>query len=297
MLTALLAEWTYPRIDPVLIGPIRWYGVTYILAFGFAYLVLRALARKGRWPVHPDRVGDVLFWGILGVFLGGRIGYMAIYAEDKSFWAWFKVRDGGMSFHGGLAGVALAYWIYAIRKKIRYRDLFDGIALASGPGIVCVRIANFINAELPGRPWDGEWAMRFPEYVMGHEDNFTWDTVARHPSQLYEALGEGLLLFLIVGFLMIRRGWGGGRVGAAFILGYGVIRFMTEFTRMPDKQIGYLWGWLTLGQLLCAGMVLLGLVCFWFLRRSPNMPIIDWSKSGPNGEPLQPPEAPGTPAP
>lgn len=288
---ALLAEIPYPRIDPVLIGPVRWYGVTYIMAFGLAYLVLRFLSKRGRWPVHPDRVGDVLFWGILGVFLGGRIGYMAFYAEDKSFGQWFNVRQGGMAFHGGLAGVVLAYFLYALVKKIRFRDLLDGLALATAPGIFCVRIANFINAELIGRPWDGPWAMKFPKYVIGHEDTFTYDTVARHPSQLYQALGEGLIHFAILYWLMIKRNWGGGRIAAAFLVIYGTFRFVTEYFREPDPQLGYQWLGMTRGQEFCVAMVALGLICFVAFRlvRSQNMPVIDWSKAGPNGEPPPPP--------
>lgn len=297
-LSALLAEWTYPRIDPVVIGPVRWYGVSYIVAFGLAYLVLRSLSKRGRWPVHPDRVGDVLFWGILGVFLGGRIGYMLFYAEDKSLSEWIHVQQGGMAFHGGLAGVLIAYVVYSIAKKIRVRDMLDGLSVAAAPGIFCVRIANFINAELVGRPWDGPWAMKFPKYVIGKEAEFKWDTVARHPSQLYQAIGEGLLSFLIVRWLMLRRNWGGGRVACAFIVLYGTFRFFTEFFREPDPQLGFQWLGMTRGQEFCVAMVMIGLVAYACLLavKSRNMPIIDWSKSGPNGEP-PPPEATVTPAP
>ena len=175
-LALLLAEIPYPRIDPVIIGPVRWYGVSYIAAFGLAFLVLRDLARRGRWPVHPDRVADVLFWGILGVFLGGRIGYMAFYAENKAIVEWVNFRQGGMSFHGGMTGVVLAYFIYAIVNKIPFRHLGDGLALATPLGIASVRLANFINAELWGRPWDGPWAMRFPVYKIGE----TWDGRVGH---------------------------------------------------------------------------------------------------------------------
>jgi phosphatidylglycerol:prolipoprotein diacylglycerol transferase len=289
MLTAPLAEWTYPRIDPILWGPIRWYGVSYILAFGLAFLVLKRLSKQGRWPVHPDRVGDVLFWGILGVFLGGRIGYMIGYAPDKSFPAWFQIRDGGMSFHGGLGGVVVAYLAYALRRKIRFRDLLDGLALATVPGIFVVRLANFVNAELVGRVWDGPWAMRFPKYVIGHEETFTWDTVTRHPSQLYQALGEGLLHFLILRWLMIGRGWGGGFVQAAFLVLYGALRFGAEFFRDPDPQLGYEWLGLTRGQEYCLLMVGIGLVAFVALRavRSRPMVPIDWTKVGPD-DPIPP---------
>lgn len=295
-LPSVLGEVPYPRIDPVLVGPVRWYGVSYIVAFGLAYLVLRGLARRGRWPVHPDRVGDVLFWGILGVFLGGRIGYMAFYAEDKSFAEWFHVRSGGMAFHGGLAGVVIAYFVYALMHKIRFRDLLDGLALATAPGVFVVRLANFVNAELVGRPWDGPWAMKFPKYVIGHEETFTWDTVARHPSQLYQALGEGLINFLVLRWLMLGRGWGGGRIACAFLVLYGGLRFVAEYFREPDPQLGFQWLGMTRGQEFCAAMVVIGLVSSLLLRKSRNMSVIDWSRTGPDGTPLAPPGPAGPPA-
>src|SRR5688500_18958681 len=127
----ILAEMPFPLIDPeafrVFGFGVRWYGIAYVVSFALAAWVLRDLAKRGRWPVHPDRVLDVLFWGILGVWIGGRVGYMAFYAHDKSPIEWVKFREGGMAFHGGLAGVMLAYWLYAVKKGIRFRDLADGL--------------------------------------------------------------------------------------------------------------------------------------------------------------------------
>ena len=295
MLTAFLAEISYPRVDPVVFWIVRWYGVSYIVAFGLAFLVLRSLARRGRWPIHPDRVGDVLFYGILGVFLGGRIGYMLFYAEDKSLEAWWKVREGGMAFHGGLAGVLLAYFAYALVKRIRFRDVVDGLALAACPGIFCVRIANFINAELVGRATDVPWAMKFPKYVIGHEETFTWDTVARHPSQLYQAVTEGLVTFVVLRWLMLAKGVGGGRIAAGFVMLYGALRFGTEYFREPDPQLGLRWLGLTRGQEFCAAMFLVGLVAWVALAavRSRPMTPIDWTTRGPDDGPATaPPAAP-----
>jgi phosphatidylglycerol:prolipoprotein diacylglycerol transferase len=281
-LLAPLAEMPFPRIDPVafeILGfQVRWYGISYLVAFGLAYLVLRDLARRGRWPVPPDRVGDVLFWGILGVFLGGRAGYMLFYASDKSLPAWFHIREGGMAFHGGLLGVVLAYVVYAIVKRVRFRDLGDGLALATPLGIFSVRLANFVNAELWGRPWDGPWAVRFPLYRIQEAWDGRWDTVTRHPSQLYQALGEGLLTFLILRWLMLGRGWGGGRVAAAFVFLYGAFRFVAEFFREPDRDIGYDALGLTRGQEFCLGMVVIGIVAMVLLRRSRPMPPPPWAK-------------------
>ncbi len=269
-----LAELTYPRIDPILfqIGDlkVRWYGLSYVLSFVAAWLVLRGLARRGRWPVPAERVADVLFWGILGVFVGGRLGWVAFYGLSMPDWSWaktLKVWEGGMSFHGGLLGVIVAYWIYAARLRIPRGELFDGLALATTPGLFLVRVANFVNAELYGRAWDGPWAMRFPIYdAPGLSGPEQWVpggplTEPRHPSQLYEALGEGLLLFLALRWLLLRRGVGGGRIAGLFLVLYGLVRFGLEFVREPDKELGFVFlGFLTRGQQLCLGMVLSGLL-------------------------------------
>jgi phosphatidylglycerol:prolipoprotein diacylglycerol transferase len=281
-----LAEIPYPRMSPeiISIGPVtvRWYGVTYVLAFGLAYLVLRGLARRGRWPVRPDRVADVLFWGILGVFVGGRIGWVLFYGMWMHDWHWlrfFRVWEGGMSFHGGMLGVIVAYWIYTARTGKPRGDFFDGLTLATPLGIMCVRLGNFVNGELYGRPWDGPWAMRFPRYqafdgaagweqAVGKTSDANLWTELRHPSQLYEALGEGVLLYLVLRWLMLRRGVGGGRIAGLFLVGYGLVRFGIEFVREPDAELGLAFlGILTRGQQLCLGMVLAGLVVLAFCGR------------------------------
>lgn len=278
----LLAEIPFPLIDPEIVRfgkfAVRWYGVSYVLAFVLAYFVLRWLAKRGRWPVPPERVADVLFWGILGVFLGGRIGWVLFYGLPgdgvQHWWQIFEVWKGGMSFHGGLLGVVVAYWIYTGVQRVPRGQFFDGLTLATPPGIFCVRMANFVNAELYGRPWDGPWAMRFPRYQDfggpaswfrlyesgGHAGLFT---DPRHPSQLYEAFGEGVLLFLVLSWLMVRKGLGGGRIAASFLIGYGLLRFGIEFVREPDADMGYvLFGFLTQGQLLSLGMALAGIATF-----------------------------------
>ncbi|MDJ0974780.1 MAG: prolipoprotein diacylglyceryl transferase [Planctomycetota bacterium] len=284
----LLAEIPYPRIDPILLDlgtlKIRWYGVTYVMAFAAAWFVLRDLARRKRWVVKPEKVGDVLFWGILGVFLGGRIGYILFYSipnhirstgslAEYDWGAFYKVWEGGMSFHGGLAGVVIAYWIWAIRTGTPRGKLFDGLTVATPLGIFFVRMANFINAELWGRPWDGPWAMRFPNYDpnAGGFPPEVWASVPdkpekwldelRHPSQLYEGFAEGILLFFVVRWLMLKRGWSNGMVAGAFLFGYGFLRFFIEFTREPDKGLEDLWlGTFSQGQALCVVMVAIGLI-------------------------------------
>lgn len=276
---SFLAEIPYPLIDPILVdlGPVqvRWYGLTYVMAFAAAFFVLRDLSRRGRWPVATEKVGDVLFWGILGVFLGGRIGYILFYQIPLGDFEWgriYKVWEGGMSFHGGLLGVVLAYWIYARKTKTPKGLLFDGLSLATPLGIFFVRMANFINAELPGRVWDGPWAMRFPNYDGAickdglrrgpdcwKEAGEPWLRDLRHPSQIYEGVFEGIVLFFILRYLMLKRGWSNGSIAGAFLVGYGFMRFFIEFTRQPDKGLEDLYfGTFSQGQALCVGMMAVG---------------------------------------
>jgi phosphatidylglycerol:prolipoprotein diacylglycerol transferase len=259
---------------------VRWYGVAYLIAFVLAWVVLRALARRRLWPVEPERVADVLFWGIAGVIVGGRVGYMIFYASSTGFDLadFFAIWKGGMSFHGGLLGVIVAYALYLRHAKLRPGDFYDGLAVATPLGIFMVRMANFVNAELYGRPWDGPWAMRFPRYPT--EDPDAWDpamhgfTEPRHPSQIYEAPAEGLLLFALLWWMRVHRRVGGGRVSAAFLMGYGAARFAIEFLREPDAGIGLeIFGVFSRGQLLSFGMFVAGVVV-WILciRRARSRP-------------------------
>ena len=280
---SILAEIAYPRIDPILLDlgklKIRWYGVSYVLAFVLAYLVLRMLAKRGRLPVAVDRVADVLFWGVLGVFIGGRLGYVLFYMIPFGEFEWGKiirVWDGGMSFHGGLLGVVIAYVLWARKARIPFGDLGDGLALATAPGLLCVRLANFINAELYGTVTDVAWGMRFPNYENGPEK---WEALGkpmvpgvRHPSQLYEAFAEGLLLFFVLRWLMLRKGLGGGRIAGVFLIGYGLIRFALEFVRLPDKQLGRYALGLTQGQLLSSIMIVLGLITLYVCHKRRSKP-------------------------
>ena len=285
----LLAEIPYPRIDPILLdlGPVkvRWYGLCYIISFVVAGFILHGLAKRGRWPVAPNKVVDVLFWGILGVFIGGRLGYFFFYGLSLGYeWGQiYRVWEGGMSFHGGLLGVIIAYWIYCKRTGTPLGQMFDGLSLATAPALFIVRMGNFINAELYGRPWDGTWAMRFPLYEeyggvrawekleAANPDRANLYSVLSHPSQLYEGFAEGLLLFLILRWLMLKKGIGGGRIAAAFLILYGVMRFFIEFVRKPDSGIGLVFlDYFTRGQQLCFGMILAGCIVWWFSRNNPN---------------------------
>lgn len=295
-----LAEITYPIIDPILLDfgtiKVRWYGVTYIIAFVLAALVLRGLARRGRFPVAEDKVVDVLFWGILGVFIGGRLGYFFFYGLSIGYewWQIIEVHKGGMSFHGGLLGVIVAYWLYCWKHGAPRGQFFDGLSLATAPGVAVVRFGNFINAELWGRQWEGAWAMRFPRYNdfvhhlpmnlrekwpadssgwmaardAGVDENILYEPL-RHPSQLYEMFVEGILLYFILRFLMLKLGWGGGRIAACFLIGYGAMRFLVENFREPDAPIGFDWLNLTRGQWLCTGMIAAGIIVWLLCKPFP----------------------------
>ncbi len=246
---------TYPDIDPIIfsIGPlaIRWYGLMYVLGFVGAWLLARKRTRQSWSIIKVEQVDDLIFYGMLGVILGGRLGYSIFYGWE----AWlhdplyvFKITQGGMSFHGGLIGVVMAMWLYARRVLgKRLIQVTDFIAPVVPIGLGAGRIGNFINGELWGKETDLPWA-------------FNINGAGLHPSQLYEALLEGLVLFIILWLFSLRQ-----RpymaVSAMFLLCYGVMRFCIEFVRVPDFDFGYLaFGWVTMGQVLTTPMILLGAV-------------------------------------
>lgn len=256
----------FPHIDPVFlsIGPLhfRWYGLMYVLAFIATYFIIRSEVTRKRLPLTKDDVADLVFYGALGVVLGGRIGYILFY--NLGFYLanplkLFAVWEGGMSFHGGFLGVVLAFVLFSRRKKVPFLALIDMAALCAPVGLGLGRIGNFINGELYGRPTDVPWGMIFPGS----------DGVPRHPSQLYEAFLEGLVLFLIVR-LMSRRYSATGIAGWSFVAGYGLFRFIIEFFRQPDAQIGFFFNLFSMGQLLSLPMFITGTCAVLLLsRRKP----------------------------
>ncbi|MFN4263800.1 MAG: prolipoprotein diacylglyceryl transferase [Thioalkalivibrionaceae bacterium] len=259
---------THPFIDPVAfqLGPLalHWYGLMYVIGFvAFWWLGSRRAARQPFAPIEPAQVGDLLFWGALGVIVGGRVGYTLFYGFDNFLaapWTLLYLWQGGMSFHGGLIGVLLAAGWYARRHEIDYVRLMDFVAPLIPIGLGTGRIGNWINGELWGKPTDVPWGMIFPHV----------DGLARHPSQLYQAALEGAVLFAIL-YWVSARPTRRGLISGLFLSLYGLFRFTVEFVREPDAHIGYLaFGWLTMGQLLSLPLIILGLGFIVWSRRQPQ---------------------------
>ncbi|WP_434986568.1 prolipoprotein diacylglyceryl transferase [Vreelandella zhaodongensis] len=251
----------YPAIDPVAIaiGPlvIHWYGLMYLIGFLAAWLLGRQ--RADYLGLNKKDIGDLIFYGAIGVVVGGRLGYALFYGMEQwlanPFWI-LQVWDGGMSFHGGLLGVVAAAVIFARKKRLAFLDVADFIAPLVPIGLGAGRLGNFINQELPGRVSDAPWALVFPG--LGPEP--------RHPSALYELFLEGLVLFVVLWWLSsnpVRRGF----ISGVFLLGYGVFRFAVEFVRLPDAHLGFIaFGWVTMGHLLTLPMILAGAALVYWSR-------------------------------
>jgi phosphatidylglycerol:prolipoprotein diacylglycerol transferase len=258
----LLPVIPFPAINPVLIsiGPfsVRWYALAYIVGIIAGWFYARAIISSERlWggpaPFTVIDFDDFVIWITLGIILGGRIGYVLFYnlphfAENPI--EILQLWNGGMSFHGGVLGCIVAIVLFAMRRGIRVLSLGDVTAAVAPIGLFLGRIANFINGELWGRPTDVPWAMVFPH----------GGPIPRHPSQLYEATLEGVVLFIVLALLVrfgaLKRP---GVVTGAFAIGYGVARITCEFFREPDVQLGFLWGGLTMGMLLCIPLILAGI--------------------------------------
>jgi phosphatidylglycerol---prolipoprotein diacylglyceryl transferase len=276
-----------PAIDPIAIslGPfaVRWYGLAYFAGILIGWWYARRLVGDNRlWgyrnpPLTRANIDDFLVWLVIGIVLGGRIGYALFYQPGHFLddpLAFLRLWEGGMSFHGGLAGVILTMTIFSLVKRTPMLSLFDVAAASVTFGLFFGRVANFVNAELWGRVTDVPWGVVFcNDAIMAtHDGECPAGNLPRHPSQLYEAALEGLALFII---LRILTHWFGslrypGLTGGAFIAGYGAARILVEFVREPDAQLGFLAGALTMGMFLSIPMVIVGLIAIAVaLRRKP----------------------------
>lgn len=258
---------TFPQIDPIIfsLGPlaIRWYGMMYLLGFVGGYFVMCHVARLRHYPITKEQISDLLFYAVIGVVAGGRLGYTLFYNSKyylshlhEIFYVW----EGGMSFHGGLIGVFSVLLIYCRLRKFPLLMIADLSVAAVPVGLGFGRLGNFINAELWGRVTTSPWGVVFPG--AGPQP--------RHPSQLYEAALEGVLLFIVI-YVLHRMKVRSGVAGFSFLSLYGLFRFVVEFVRQPDGHLGFLWGGATMGQLLSLPMIVVGLVgLFFLLRRTSN---------------------------
>jgi len=259
---------SYPDISPVAIDlgtiKIHWYGLMYLFGFLAAWWIGNYRAKQENSGWNKDQVSDVIFYGALGVILGGRIGYILFYnfelfANNPAII--FRIWEGGMSFHGGMLGVFIALYLFARKTSKTFFQVSDFIAVMVPLGLGFGRLGNFINKELWGRPVESAipWAMDYGDHI------------ARHPSSLYQALTEGLLLFLIL-FFYSRKTRPRMAVSSLFMVAYGVFRFVTEFFRTPDAHLGFvMFDWMSKGQQLSIPMILFGIVIMYLAYKKPQV--------------------------
>lgn len=280
------------QIDPIAIPlpfwphGIHWYGLMYLAGFLLAWWLGVRRLRAGRLPVSEQAFADLFFYGMLGVVLGGRIGYILFYAFAdflREPLMLFRINEGGMSFHGGLLGVMAAVAFWSWRNRLHVFDTLDFVAPLVPPGLGLGRLGNFIGGELWGRTTDGGWGVVFPSGLppdLARADptvlqqlhaSGALDRYARHPTQLYEAFLEGLVMFAVLWWFS-RRPRPRYAVSGLFALLYGCFRFAVELVRQPDEHLGYLaFGWVTMGQLLSLPLIAVGLLLLWLARRAPTV--------------------------
>jgi phosphatidylglycerol:prolipoprotein diacylglycerol transferase len=257
-----MSEW----IDPVIFsfGPlqVRWYGAMYVIGFLLGGGILKHLANKKFWPLSKEEIDRYITWLIIGMFIGARSFYVLIYNWDyysTNLFESFAVWKGGLSFHGAVFGMCLVSYFFARKNRLHFFQIGDCMAVAGTPGLLFGRIGNFINGELYGRVTDSWLGITFPG----------GGPFPRHASQLYEGFLEGIILFVILFYIHKKQNFY-GLVTSVFLLGYGIFRFIVEFFREPDSQLGYYFGYFTMGQFLCLIMMFLSVFVF---RKAKKMNI------------------------
>lgn len=261
----------FPSISPIIfsIGPvaIRWYSMAYLFGIVVGWILIKRNVKKYDLGLNKENVEDLIFYLTLGIILGGRLGYVLFYGKS-TFWEnplqVLAIWNGGMSFHGGVLGVIAAIYLFARKIKYPFLQLTDLVVLYAPIGIFCGRLANFVNDELWGRVTDVAWAVKFP----------SGGYLPRHPSQLYEALFEGLLMFVVLNFLW-RYKWiriRSGFVSALFIVLYGVFRIAMEQFREPDEHMGFYFNYFTMGQILSLPLIVAGI---WVMIRLSTKSVIN----------------------
>ena len=251
----------HPLIDPVILSfgflQIRWYGLAYVLGFLIGLYLIKKFNNNSSFPIKNNHIDNFFIWSVIGVIFGGRLGYVAFYQTSSIFnnpISIFFIWQGGMSFHGGLIGIIFSVLIYSKYKKINFFQLSDVVSIVAPIGIFLGRLANFINVELYGRKTEFVFAMIYPNI----------DNQPRHPSQLYEAFFEGIVLFLIL-YLFNKHVFMKTKFGLTtsfFLIFYGMLRFILEFLREPDTHLGLYYNFFTMGQLLSIPMILLGIIIY-----------------------------------
>jgi phosphatidylglycerol:prolipoprotein diacylglycerol transferase len=266
----------FPNISPeiVSIGPvaIRWYGMMYVVAFAVGYKLLERRRNRGLFQVSKEGLENLLTYLIVGMLVGARLAYTLIYnfseyaANPLEILAVWR---GGLSYHGAIAGMAVALLLFSRRYKVSYLQCLDTVACAGAIGVFFGRMGNFINGELYGRATDGPWAMIFPTDP---------DKLPRHPSQIYQGLTEGVLLFFLLRAIEnagIKNKWlKTGAMTGFYLIGYGVFRFITEFAREPDKQLGFVLGPFSMGQILCFIMILVGAAVVAYIQKTSTLVVL-----------------------
>lgn len=259
----------YPQISPVIvsIGPlaIRWYSIAYLVGIVLGWWLINRDVKKYNLALDKYKIEDLVFYLTLGIIIGGRLGYAIFYGGEEMWsrpWVIFELWKGGMSFHGGVLGVIMAIWLFAKKINYKFLGITDLVVLYAPIGIFLGRIANFINDELWGRVTNVAWAVRFP----------SGGYLPRHPSQIYEGLLEGVLMFVVLNLMWQSKSVRekSGLVSAMFVFLYGCFRIIIEQYREPDAQLGYFFGVVTMGQMLSIPLILGGIVVAWIVVKKAN---------------------------